>query len=282
MSTNPPLSAARAGVPARQAGEQAQPMGIPTLVPPAPPARPSPPLPRPEEPLNVTNELQSICGHGGKSNYMVRLGGRGRRKVRAGCRLRAAGAPCTAPGGATPAPAPAPARSHRAQDRPASPPAPRRDLDGAGRSEAGGRRLPGAHPATRGSAGRSLPAPASPPACAQAARRAEARPAAAEHPEREAMGGGDSGRQRSFLPFWCRFRVSSPSSSPGAGRGKQPRPAVGAAGPVPRARVPGLAAQGDAPPRWEESRAPGSPDGQHLPKRRVERERRGSRQRART
>lgn len=83
MSTNPPLSAARAGVPARQAGEQARPMGIPTLVPPAPPARPSPPLPRPEEPLNVTNELQSICGHGGKSNYMVRLGGRGRRKVRA-------------------------------------------------------------------------------------------------------------------------------------------------------------------------------------------------------
>lgn len=41
-----------------------------------------PPLPRPEEPLNVTNELQSICGHGGKSNYMVRLGGRGWQKVR--------------------------------------------------------------------------------------------------------------------------------------------------------------------------------------------------------
>lgn len=45
VSANPPPSAARAGVPARQAGEQAQPMGIPTLVPPASPVRPSPPSP---------------------------------------------------------------------------------------------------------------------------------------------------------------------------------------------------------------------------------------------
>lgn len=160
MSTNPPLSAARAGVPARQAGEQAQPMGIPTLVPPAPPAppaRPAPPLPRPEEPLNVTNELQSICGHGGgKSNYMVRLGGCGRRKVRASGG-RAAGRPSA---GALPRP-----RSHRA-----SPPAPRRGPDCAGRAETGGCRLRRAHPAKRGSAGQCLPAPV----CAEVARRAEA------------------------------------------------------------------------------------------------------------
>lgn len=101
MSTTPPLSAARAGVPARQAGEQAQPMGIPTLVPLAPPARPAPPLPRPEEPLNVTNELQSICGHGGKSNYMVRLAGRPRPAQGAGellaPRRRSALSPRSAP-----------------------------------------------------------------------------------------------------------------------------------------------------------------------------------------
>lgn len=117
MSTNPPLSAARAGVPGRQAGEQAQPMGIPTLVPPAPPARPSPPLSLPEKPLNVTNELQSIYGHGGKSNYMVRLGGRGRQKVRASGG-RAAGFAPPERRGCQPQ-----SRSQRAQARSASPPA---------------------------------------------------------------------------------------------------------------------------------------------------------------
>lgn len=148
MSTNPPLSAARAGVPARQAGEQAQPMGIPTLVPPAPPAppaRPAPPLPRPEEPLNVTNELQSICGHGGKIKL---YGAAGRPRPAKGAGERRAGCRASLRRGASPAPLPP---------------------SFAGRAETGGCRLRRAHPAKRGSAGQCLPAPV----CAEVARRAE-------------------------------------------------------------------------------------------------------------
>lgn len=181
MSTNHPLSTARAGVPARQAGKQAQPMGIPTLVPPAPPARPSPPLPLPEEPLNVTNELQSICGHGGKSNYMVRLGGRGRRKVRASGG-RAAGFAPPERRGCPREPQP---RSHRAQARSASPPALWRGLNLARHARAGGCRLRGAHPTNRASL--------------QVARRAEARPTSAKH----LKGDGVRGLQQSHTSKVC-------------------------------------------------------------------------------
>lgn len=52
---------------------------------------------------------------------------------------------------------------------------------------------------------------------------------------------GDSSKvvhQKSVLPFWCRFQVSSPNSSPGpgAGKGKQHRPGTGAAKSVPHLR----------------------------------------------
>lgn len=150
-------------------------------------------------------------------------------------------------------------------------------LNRAGRAEAGGRRLRGAHPANCGPAGRCLPAPRRPTASRPRCRPARRLRGVRRRDQQSTWRGtrwGDSSKvvpARVFPPLPVPLSGLLPellSRACGWRREAAPsRQRCRRACPAPA--EPGARRPGYAPPRREGSRAPASLNGQHLPQPRV-------------